>query len=227
MGAAASACQRPAAESPAGADPAPAAASADIDAPAPASVARPSGAPARDPADRVFEPGKHFGAVTRATDEANLRSIYGEGQVKRSEWVGAEGQAQPATVVFEGTPDEFWVLWDGNAFKVPARVMVVGSNWRTREGLHVGSDLAALRAANGGEFAFTGFDWDYGGYVNSWRGGALAGYEGKLSVQLDREAIDEAAEDEQLVGDGVTVVSDNPQLAAQRVTVGRMDIALE
>ena len=135
--------------------------------------------------NREFEPGKRLGAVTATTDETQLKMLFGEANVIRRDWQGPEGESTPAIVVFADTPDEFWVLWRDIAFTVPDRIMIVGGNWRTVEGLHVGSDFASLRELNGGDFDFAGFDWDYGGVVMSWRTGLLAQYAGKLAVHLD------------------------------------------
>lgn len=47
------------------------------------------------------------------------------------------------------------------------------SRWRVA-GLGLGDGLAKVEAANGRAFQIGGFEWDYGGYVQGWKGGALA-----------------------------------------------------
>ncbi|WP_462116346.1 hypothetical protein, partial [Lysobacter xanthus] len=49
-----------------------------------------------------------------------------------------------------------------------------GATWTRADGVRAGLDTRALQALNGRPFAFSGFDWDYGGYVTDWKGGHLA-----------------------------------------------------
>ena len=42
-------------------------------------------------------------------------------------------------------------------------------------GIRRGMTLAEVEKLNGRPFVLVGFDWDYGGAVTDWKGGALAG----------------------------------------------------
>jgi hypothetical protein len=53
-------------------------------------------------------------------------------------------------------------------------VIVIGSAWRTRSGVRIGSTLKELEKLNAKAFALAGFGWDYGGTVVDWRDGDLA-----------------------------------------------------
>lgn len=46
------------------------------------------------------------------------------------------------------------------------------SRWSIN-GVSIGSGLADVQKANGKPFLVSGFEWDYGGFVTDWKGGAL------------------------------------------------------
>ena len=47
------------------------------------------------------------------------------------------------------------------------------SAWASANGIRIGTALADIEKMNGKPFKLSGFDWDYGGRVTDWRGGAL------------------------------------------------------
>lgn len=194
-------------------------------APAPTSAERAGEPEAPDPArSRDFAPGSHLGAVHAGTSEAHVKTIYGAGNVARAQWSLGEGEMRAATVVYKGTPDEFWLVWKDDRFEVPERAFIVGSGWRMGSGLQVGTDLRTLVKINGADFDFLGFDWDYSGAVSSWRTGRLAPYAGKLSVFLERgAATTDAAIEARVLGDRA-VESSLPGLDALGIRVRRIDI---
>ncbi|MEE1611341.1 hypothetical protein [Microvirga sp. CF3016] len=53
-----------------------------------------------------------------------------------------------------------------------------GSGWSGPEGLRVGSPFKAVETVNGKPFILYGFEWDYGGTIESWNGGALGNLPG-------------------------------------------------
>jgi hypothetical protein len=78
-------------------------------------------------------------------------------------------------------------------------------------GVSIGSSLAEVQKANGKPFLVSGFEWDYGGFVTDWKGGALGRpMAGGCNVIL-RFAKDASAP-KALSGDGVKVASDNAAL---------------
>lgn len=139
-----------------------------------------------DSKDRLIEPGVRVGAITRETSEDDLKLIYGARNVARESWYIGEGQYRKATVLFKGTHDEIWVLWQGDDYGVVERVALQGTGWRTSEGLRVATPIGALNEMNGRAFDFYGWEWDYGGTVKDWNGGALSRFDDKLIVRLTR-----------------------------------------
>lgn len=72
---------------------------------------------------------------------------------------------------------------EGPAF---IRVAGQGTDWKTKEGITVGSILADVVKVNGKDIIFWGFGWDYGGTVTNWNGGNLEG----LLMTLETSAED-------------------------------------
>ena len=103
-----------------------------------------------------------------------LRQRYGEAEVVRAILPAGEGTEVPGWVVFPHDPARRVAIYLDDAGGHPASAVVrERSAWTRADGLRVGLDATALEALNGGPFAFSGFDWDYGGYVTDWKGGRL------------------------------------------------------
>lgn len=96
------------------------------------------------------------------------------------------------------------------------------AKWRVAT-LGLGDSLARIRATNGRPFTFSGFGWDYGGYVGDWSGGRLKDLPGgcTLSVRLDASgSVDEAVP---VTGD-VTASSDLAGLEAADIRIVELGI---
>jgi hypothetical protein len=177
--------------------------------------------------NRQFEPGVNFGAVTDHTNEKSLIELYGKKNVKRDAWHLGEGQYRAASVVLKGTKDEFWVLWKDDKYLIAECVIVIGSAWSTSEGLRVGLPLDSLIKINGRNFLFYGFEWDYGGAVESWAKGRLSRFGDGLTVFLTRDfnVTADAATEEAVVGDQ-SVLSSTPGLGPLKIKVYRIEADL-
>lgn len=133
---------------------------------------------AEEPAapDFSIEPGIRVGGIYAGSTEADVKALYGEGQVQfRSVYIG-EGESQPGIAVFPNTPDELEIVWDiAAATGKPEfiRISKEGAAWRTMQGVSIGASLEELEKINGGPFSIYGFGWDYGGLVTDWQGGNL------------------------------------------------------
>lgn len=92
------------------------------------------------------------------------------------------------------------------------RILDPGTRWRTMNGITIGTALAELERDNGRGFAFNGFEWDLGGYVDG-RGGALEtllGPRARLCARLGgrMEGLTEA-ELARVTGDQVVLTNDS------------------
>ena len=129
------------------------------------------------------------------TDEhvtaAGLGRQYGDANVSVQTLPGPEGsESYQATVLFADDPTKrIEIVWD-DATDHPSSVTIHGdlSQWRRTDGVTLGSDLAAVETANGGPFMLSGFDWDYGGQVSDWRGGALSREACHIGMGFDHTA---------------------------------------
>ncbi len=99
--------------------------------------------------DRVLQnytivPQKQFGDITPATTEADLKRIYGDSNVVHID----RGLVQ--TVIFPKSTNEIEIAWKkGQKFKKIESLIVRKGKFQTPEGIHIGSTLKDLEAANG------------------------------------------------------------------------------
>ncbi|MBL7648093.1 MAG: hypothetical protein JNK74_18065 [Candidatus Hydrogenedentes bacterium] len=145
-------------------DPAPAAPVAE--APTPAAVV-----------DWLIVPGERVGPITPTSSAADLIAVYGAENVRDEPYPLGEGETEPGTAIFPGDPTRrVLILWndlDKKALPLAARIDGAGSQWKTAEGLAVGTSLKRVEELNGKPFLLYGFGWDYGGQLVDSNGGAL------------------------------------------------------
>lgn len=158
-----------------------------------------------------------------------LVQAFGRANVTTEEVYAAEGETAKATVLFAKDPARrLEVFWgDEKARKKPSfRVEEAGSQWQTPQGIRIGSTLAEVEALNGKPFELSGFGWDYGGSVTSWKGGKLdAGQPGGCRVSITFNPDENAPEKAQSKVQGdKAFLSSNPNMKASKPTVGRIFI---
>jgi hypothetical protein len=114
--------------------------------------------------------------VDRFDTAATLKRRFGAQAVVRTV-PGPEGTEFQALVLYPRDPKwRLEVLFDDEALAGRvSSVLLRGerSLWRVA-GLRLGDGLRKVEAANGRAFQVGGFEWDYGGYVQDWKGGALS-----------------------------------------------------
>jgi hypothetical protein len=126
--------------------------------------------------DRSIDPATVIGGnINKETTEQDLINTYGKKNVQRAK-IAVDG-----TVLFPGTKDALTIEWKAD-FAQPERITItnVGTRWRTKEGISIGTTLKTVEQANKGPFKLTGFEWDYPGRTTSWEKGKLS-----PSLQLD------------------------------------------
>ncbi|MEJ2244849.1 MAG: hypothetical protein P8Y80_02000 [Acidobacteriota bacterium] len=120
--------------------------------------------------DWICIPGVKVGPITSTTSESDLMEIFGKANVLREEIHIDEGYFEIGTSVFKGTPNEMSIFWKQQEVsdpKFPRRVIIqsAGTNWKTEDGLTIGTTIEELLKINGDHFTFAGFGWDYEGVV--------------------------------------------------------------
>ena len=140
---------------------------------------------------------------------------------------GAEGTEEKGVVLYGNDPRrKVEILFFDEAMTEVSSVLVRGdSQWSGPKGLHLGSALADVEAANEKPFKLSGFDWDYGGYVTDLERGKLARIKGKCTLNL-RFGIPENAGPvaDSIVGER-TLVSNDPAVMAARPVIQEMSVA--
>jgi len=112
---------------------------------------------------------------------ASLEQRFGAANVVQQNIPGAEGEEAPGTVLFPNdAARRVEIMWNDTPGRTsPASITISGvqgqrSQWTGPHGLVLGESMTDVERANGGAFVLYGFEWDYGGTVTDWRGGALA-----------------------------------------------------
>jgi len=176
-----------------------------------------------------------FGCETFATARsiASLQSAVGSHDVTvDSVPLGAtEGDMLPATVFFPSVPSRrIEVVWrGGEPERGPRYVRLRGqpTDWRTKDGVSIGTSLRQLERLNGRPFHLAGFGTDAGVTVTSWDGGRLrsnADAQCRLLVRVDslpRLTRKQRALYEQVSGDR-TFSSAHPAMHALNPRVGEL-----
>ena len=122
-------------------------------------------AAAQDVRDRTFAPGRVGAIVKGKAKPADLARIFGARNVRREmmDELGG-GELHPGAYIHRGSPDALAVHFTEDG-KTIMYVVVLGTNWKSKEGLRVGMTAEELERLNGGPFKFYGFGFDYGGQV--------------------------------------------------------------
>lgn len=124
------------------------------------------------------------GPIRPGDTAASLKARYGAA----AEVVTVDGpEGQPTQVLMLWGQDKRLRMevrfWDDAMTRLAAVQPYADSQW-TIAGLAVGDPYQKVEKLNGRPFRFSGFDWDYGGYVTTLGGGKLAALPGGCSVSI-------------------------------------------
>lgn len=115
-------------------------------------------------------------------------AAFGKLEVAFEKVDGAEGEEIQATVVHPHDAARRLELTWADDKKRSGLLGVRFSEqatWIAPNGVKHGMSVAEVEKMNGRPFALSGFNWDYGGYVTDWKGGALdAALPGGCTVQV-------------------------------------------
>lgn len=167
--------------------------------------------------------GEKVGLITPAncTREAVL-AAYGNDAKVDSIYI-IDGMFGEGVVLFPDNPRRRVELYWEPEFntKRPAYIRIDGdstgvSDWKTTEGITIGTPMSEVQKLNGKAFDISGFGWDYGGFVTDWRGGK---YNQSLGIRFEPKDGDKS---EKVSGEG-GFTSDNPDMVAANPVVVRME----
>ncbi|QKQ75432.1 hypothetical protein [Nostoc sp. TCL240-02] len=158
----------------------------------------------------LIVPGERVGPITRTTTKQDLVKLFGISHLVDKTISGAEGIGSfAATQVNLNQGRSLLVVWSDNTRTKPLDVRNLGSAWKTREGIGVGTPLSELRKQLG-DFKLYGLEWDYGGTI-LLDSSKLSRYQGKLILRVNAapNAYEKFPNDYQAVlGDGTFSSSD-------------------
>lgn len=139
------------------------------------------------PVDSTLVTDSSWGLITAQTDMAGLKKLYGDTNVKDERICGPECiDSVDVTVIYTGTVKEILVYWKDSAYHKTIGMLQAGGEgapYHTGPGLKIGSTMQDLLQQNGQKINFSGFGWDYGGYIISYNKGALEN--SRIGFRLD------------------------------------------
>lgn len=124
---------------------------------------------AQDKSDRTITINS-VGAITKNTTQKDLIKKYGAKNVTKDTIYLGEGVFKIGTRLFADTDDELLIHWKN---KTPKFIIIKGKNWKTKEGITIGTTLKTLESLNVEPFILLGLGWDYGGTITNWNNGKL------------------------------------------------------
>ena len=152
-----------------------------------------------------------WGAINDRTDFAGLQKIFGTENVKDERICGAECvDSVDVTIIYPGDRKEIVVYWQDTNYHKDIAFLQSGmydAPYHTASGLKIGSSLADLLRINGQKINFSGFGWDYGGYIQSYNNGTME----KSPVQFRLDLDFTESTDNELMGD-VELNTDMPSV---------------
>jgi hypothetical protein len=188
---------------------------------------RPTIAQSKILTDTLIVPGERVGPIKRTTTKKDLVKLFGASRLIDKTISGAEGiGSYAATQVNLGRERSLLVVWSDKTRTKPLDVRNLGTAWKTREGIGVGTPWNELRQKLG-NFKLFGLGWDYGGTI-LLESSRLSRYQGKLVLRVDAtpNASQKYPRDyEAVLGDG-TFSSSNPHWKRLGVRVTQMIVLL-
>jgi hypothetical protein len=157
-------------------------------------AAKPAAASEAAPSPKRAEPAHAIvcgpGVFAKDTSHLKLAEMVEAQNITYAEVDGPEGSKIMASVLYPKDPKRrLEVLWQNDATRSDLSVISINgqSTWTAPKGLKLGIPLATLEKLNGKPFKLAGFDWDNGGSVRDWMGGALSTLPGGCVVGMKLE----------------------------------------
>lgn len=195
----------------------------------PQTTPTPTPTPAPSPADNrldfTIEPNVRVGLI-KAADATRETVLAAYGNLARVDSVYLyEGVQDEGVVLFPDEPRRTaYLYWDkAMDTRRPAFIRILGDStgtteWKTTDGLTIGTPIAEVERLNGKPFMISGFGWDYGGMVTDWQGGKFNGALGlAFSPATDKPSAD------RILGEGGHP-SNDPDIRAAEPRIVRLDV---
>ena len=174
--------------------------------------------------DRKIIPNESVGLITSSTTKSALNKLYDKENIRETVIFSYEGNDIKGTeVIFDNTADNITIQWNENNLTPQIiRIENLNSNWKTKEGVGIGSTIKEVEKANGKPFTIYGYEIDayLAGTVKNWNSGNLQGL--NLQFKITKEIPVEVYME--MMGDR-GILSNNPLLEkaglqVENITVG-------
>ncbi|MCX6315947.1 MAG: hypothetical protein NTW29_01545 [Bacteroidetes bacterium] len=153
-----------------------------------------------------------WGPITATDDITALQKHFGAENVKDERVCGPECvDSIDITFIYPETSRQIRIHWQDSAYHKKIGFIEAwdsASPYHTAAGIRCGSTLKELLSLNGSKITFTGFGWDYGGFIQGYGNGKLE--KSNIGFRLDSGEWDSKWSDaDSLMGD-VTLDTDVP-----------------
>ena len=139
--------------------------------------------------DRNIIPNESVGLITSSTTKSALNKLYDKENIRETVIFSYEGNDIKGTeVIFDNTADNITIQWNNNNLTPQIiRIENLNSNWKTKEGVGIGSTIKEVEKANGKPFTIYGYEIDayLAGTVKNWNSGNLQGL--NLQFKITKE----------------------------------------
>ena len=164
--------------------------------------------------DRNIIPNESVGLITSSTTKSALNKLYDKENIRET--------IKGTEVIFDNTADNITIEWnDDNLTPQIIRIENLNSNWKTKEGVGIGSTIKEVEKANGKPFTIYGYEIDVylAGTVKNWNSGNLQGL--NLQFNITKEIPGE--EYMKMIGDR-GIMSNNPLLEKAGLQVENISV---
>lgn len=128
-----------------------------------------------------------WGPIRETDDFAALQQHFGAANIKDERVCGPEcADSIDVTFIFRNTPRQITINWKDSAYHKKIGFIEAwdsASPYHTADGIRVGSTLKDLLTLNGKKITFSGFGWDYGGFIQEYANGKLEN--SRIGFRLD------------------------------------------
>jgi hypothetical protein len=180
---------------------------------------RPFVHPSRSGDTWLIDSSKSAGYITPTSTIKDIMKAYGPEHTQPWSVPIGEGEVVAGTRVLGGSKNEVLIEWKSSGTPERITIASLGTDWKTPEGISIGSTIESAEKANGAPFKITGFEWDYPARTVSWEGGHLSD-----KLQMDFEYSDSLSQklSQQIpVGEG-SFSSSLPSIKAMGLKVSRI-----
>ena len=173
--------------------------------------------------DRNIIPNESVGLITSSTTKSALNKLYDKENIRETVVFSYEGiDIKGTEVIFDNTADNITIQWhEDNLTPQVVRIKNLNSNWKTKEGVGIGSTIKEVEKANGKPFTIYGYEIDVylAGTVKNWNSGNLQGL--NLQFKITKELPGE--EYMKMMGDR-GIMSNNPLLEKAGLRVENISV---